>query len=127
MSKGREEELCVRARAAYLILEGRVEEAVEILADYYGVPRVRVMIGLPPRCGAALGCYVPSKRTIYLRSSEEYRNPHVVLHEFYHHLRSALGHHRGTEGRADGYASESLEALRRGACRGLGEYEDGHG
>jgi len=126
MGGGVEGELCVRARAVALILDGRVEEAVEMLAGYYGVPRPRVRVGLPPRCSRALGCYVASKRTIYLRSSEEYRNPLVVLHEFYHHLRSLLGRHRGTEGRADMYALESLEAYRRGAC-GLGEYEGGHG
>jgi hypothetical protein len=127
MGSGSGDELCVRARAAALILEGRVEEAVEMLADYYGVLRPRVRVGLPPRCSGALGCYVPSKRTIYLRSSEEYRNPLVVLHEFYHHLRSILGRHRGTEGRADRYALESLEALRRGVCWRSGEYEGSHG
>ncbi|MEB3851508.1 MAG: hypothetical protein LRS49_02850 [Desulfurococcales archaeon] len=113
---GEAEELCVRARAAALILEGRVEEAVAELARYYGVPAPRVRVGLPRGCRRALGCYVPARRTIYLRSSSEYRDPFVVLHEFYHHLRSLLGRHRGTERHADRYAAESIEALERGVC-----------
>ncbi|MEB2837380.1 MAG: hypothetical protein GSR80_000480 [Desulfurococcales archaeon] len=120
---GSREELCVRARAARLVLEGRAEEALRLLASYYGVPVPALRVGLPRRCRRALGCYVASRRTIYVRSSAEYRDPLVVLHEFYHHLRSRLGRHRGTERHADEYALEALRALGEGVC--LGEEEGG--
>ena len=110
-------EECLLARAVRLIEEGRVEEALEELSGYYGVPPPRVRVGLPKRCRNALGCYVASKKTIYLRSSEEYRDPFVVLHEFYHHIRWRLGSHRGTERHADQYALKAIQLARSGACQ----------
>ena len=108
---GDEEE--VLAEAVRLILEGRPEEALELLSRHYGVRPPRLRVGLPKGCRRALGCYVPSRRTIYVRSSSEYMDPFVVLHEFYHHLRSRLGRHRGTEKGADGFALRAIEAYRR--------------
>ena len=116
--------MCVKVRAARLVFDGRAEEALRLLASYYGVPVPALRVGLPRGCRRALGCYVASRRTIYVRSSAEYRDPFVVLHEFYHHLRRRLGRHRGTERHADEYALEALRALGEGAC--LGE-EDGGG
>jgi len=113
--RGEEEAL---AEAVRLVLEGRPEEAVEMLSRFYGVRPPEVRVGLPKGCRRALGCYVPSKRTIYLRSSEEYMDPFVVLHEFYHHLRYRLGRHRGTEKGADQFALRALEAYRRLYGRG---------
>ena len=106
------------ARAVQLIILGRAEEALEELSTYYGVPPPRLRVGLPKRCLRALGCYVPRERTIYVRSSEEYRDPFVVLHEFYHHLRWRMGRHRGTEKHADRFAARALEAWRRLLARG---------
>jgi hypothetical protein len=42
-----------------------------------------------------------------------FREPFVVLHEFYHHLRTALDRkHRGTEKYADEFAREFIEAYK---------------
>ncbi len=103
-------DLLVRARAVELILEGRVEEALELLSKHYGVRPPRVKVGLPKKHARSLACYDPSRRLICLRSSEELRNPLVVLHEYYHHLRFTMGKHRGTEKHADKYALESYRA-----------------
>jgi hypothetical protein len=119
-----EAEECALARAVRLIAEGRAEEAIEELSRFYNVPPPRMRVGLPRRCRRALGCYVAARRTIYLRSSDEYVNPFVVLHEFYHHIRSVLGKHRGTERHADAFALRAIEAARRGAC-GSGRDEEG--
>jgi len=105
----REGDAVVRARAVALILEGETEKALEILSKFYGVPTPRVKVGLPKGRYGALGCYVPGKRTIYFRSSDEYRNPFVVLHEFYHHIRYFAGKHRGTERGANEYALKSIQ------------------
>ncbi|HEV2226795.1 MAG TPA: hypothetical protein VGR56_08340, partial [Nitrososphaerales archaeon] len=53
-----------------------------------------------------------------LAASREYLyDPFVMIHEFYHHLRSASGRHRGTEKDADRFALDFIEAYRR---RGAG-------
>ena len=101
------------ARAVQLILEGKPEQALQELSKYYKVKPPRLQIGLPKKCKKALGCYVPRTQTIHLRSSEEYTDPFVILHEYYHHLRSRLGRHRGTEKHADQYALRAIIAWRR--------------
>jgi len=101
------------ALAVQLILEGDPEGALQLLSQHYGVPEPRLRVGLPSRCRRALGCYVARERTIYVRSRSEYRDPFVILHEYYHHLRWRMGRHRGTEKHADRYALRALEAWRR--------------
>ncbi len=108
MSGPSSSEASVRAYAVELILEGEAEEALALLSRYYGVARPGLVVGLPKRHKRAYGCYDPVKRLICVRSSAEYRNPFVVLHEFYHHLRFFFGKHRGTEKGADRYALESI-------------------
>ncbi len=108
MEKIMDKEAIVRARAVWLILEGRAEEALRLLSNYYGVPVPRLRVGLPKKCRKALGCYVAGERMIYVRSSDEFMNPFVIMHEYYHHLRSMHGRHRGTERYADKYAYESI-------------------
>ncbi len=99
----------VRAKAVKLILDGRAEDAIKLLSDYYGISTPKIKIGLPKGHRSAYGCYVAGKKTIYLRSSREYRDPFIVLHEYYHHLRTYLGKHRGTEKHANRYALESIK------------------
>lgn len=103
--------MMARARAAWLIMRGDVEGALALLSQYYGVSAPRVRVGLPRGRRGVAGCYDPARATIYVRSRVELRNPLVVLHEFYHHLRYVLGEHRGTEKHADRYAAESVRAL----------------
>ncbi len=98
----------LRAYAVLLILRGSAEEALRRLSEYYGVPAPRLRVGLPKRHARALGCYEPRRRLICLRSSREYRDPFVVLHEFYHHLRSSRAEFAGSEKSADNYALSSI-------------------
>ena len=106
-------EEAVLARAALLVLEGSPEEAVEILAGIHGVPVPRIKIGLPRRYSRVLGCYDHRRRLICLRSSSEYRNPLVVLHEYYHHLRAARAEYSGYEKGADRFAARAVLACLR--------------
>ncbi|MCE4624590.1 MAG: hypothetical protein F7C35_01825 [Desulfurococcales archaeon] len=103
----------ILAWAVQLILDGRTEEALELLSRQYNVKPPKLRIGLPKGCKKALGCYVARTRTIHLRSSTEYMNPFVVLHEFYHHIRFRIGRHRGTEKGADRFALRAIEAWKR--------------
>ena len=98
----------LKFRVVRNILRGDVEKALEELSEFYGVETPRVKVGMPKGRSKALGCYVPSKRTIYLRDREAYYNPVVVLHEFYHHLRTFAGEHRGSERLANFFAYDFL-------------------
>lgn len=104
-----ESEEIIRAKAVKLILEGRAEEALKLLSQHYRIETPNIKIGLPKGHRNVFACYIPGKKTIYIRSSREYRDPYIVLHEYYHHLRSFLGKHRGTEKYANKYALESIK------------------
>ena len=101
-----------KASIVWLILNGKAEKALEILAKKHGVRVPNVEVGLPKRGKAkALGCYNGKKRTIFVLNSDISRDPFVILHEFYHHLRTAGdARHRGTEKYANAFANEFIEA-----------------
>ncbi len=103
----------VRAKAVELVLDGYSDKAFILLSDFYRIPPPRVRIGVKGSY-KALGCYDPARRLICFRDSDTYKNPFIALHEFYHHLRSVPGTHRGTERHADTYALMSIEYYRRG-------------
>ncbi|ABN69775.1 hypothetical protein Smar_0669 [Staphylothermus marinus F1] len=108
LSNGFISEEIVRAYATYLIVRGDAEKALSMLSIYYRIITPRIRIGLPKKHSKALGCYDPVKKTICLRSSEEYRNPFVILHEYYHHLRNSRREYLGNEKYADRYALKSI-------------------
>ncbi len=107
------EEQRARALAVALILEGKAEEAIRILSKHYKIPAPKIVMGARGRYDI-YGCYDPRRREICLRDSDIYVNPFVVLHEFYHHLRSVQGRHRGVEKYADKYAVDSINYYREG-------------
>ncbi len=102
----------INGQIVHMILRGDIEEALDILSKIYGVEKPRVKVGLPKGKSRVLGVYVPSKKTIYLKSREQYYNPLVILHEFYHHLRVFGGKHRGSEENANKFALKFLEDYR---------------
>jgi hypothetical protein len=61
----------------------------------------------------ALAVYVHEKNTIYASNSDMLYNPFVILHEFYHHIRSKSGEHKGTEKNADAFAIEFMKSYLR--------------
>ena len=99
-----------KARVVQLILRKEADEALEILSQHYrvGVPMLRV--GMPKRSGAKAGCYVSGTKMIHVASMEKLYDPFVILHEFYHHLRTQGGQHRGTEKYANTFAKEYIMA-----------------
>jgi threonine synthase len=99
----------------HLIINGKQEDALEILAKTYQVKTPRLKVGLPKgHKTKALGCYTAQKETISVQNSDIMSNPFVILHEFYHHLRSKAVDktHRGTEKNADKFALEFIEAYK---------------
>jgi Zn-dependent peptidase ImmA (M78 family) len=96
-----------------LILNGKAESALELLAKTYRVNVPNLRVGLPKKHKTkAYGTYTAKDQTISVLNSDILVNPFVILHEFYHHLRSkgVDKMHRGTEGNANKFAIEFLIA-----------------
>jgi len=103
-------EVSFRASVVALILEGKPEEALKILSGYYNVESPRLEVGMPKRHTGKAGCYLASKATICVACREYLFDPRIIIHEFYHHLRSSGGKHRGTEKHADNFVREFIVA-----------------
>ena len=97
----------------WLILNGKTESALELLAKTYRVSVPNLKVGLPKKHKTkACGTYTAKDQTISVLNSDILVNPFVIIHEFYHHLRSkgVDKMHRGTEGNADKFAIDFLIA-----------------
>jgi len=95
------------------ILEGKPEQALRLLSNYYGVVAPDLRVGTVKRHRRVLGCYLPNEERIYLSKSEYLSNPFIILHEFYHHLRTSSGKKRQAEKRADQFANTFIEDFNR--------------
>lgn len=110
-----------KARIVALILAGKPEDALVVLAEQYKVKVPALRVGLPKRHKhKAYGCYTAQTQTISVLNSDILLNPFVILHEFYHHLRSKAVDrmHRGTEDNADRFAMDYISAYRAAALSG---------
>jgi hypothetical protein len=102
----------------WLILNGKTEEALELLSKNYKVNVPELKVGLPKGHKiTAFGCYTSKSQTISVLNSDILVNPFVIVHEFYHHLRSkgVDKMHRGTEKNADRFALDFIEAYKKAA------------
>jgi hypothetical protein len=102
-----------KARIVFLILSKEPEKALNQLSSYYKVQAPNIKIGMPKGQTKRRGCYNASNRTIFLSHRDAVYNPHIVLHEFYHHLRSQGEKHKGTERLANEFAREYLIEYRK--------------
>jgi len=98
-----------------MILSHDAEEALTSLAEHFNVDAPALRVGLPRGHVNVAGCYVVEKETIYVANSEGLADPFLILHEFYHHLRSVSGIHRGTERYANRFAREFIEKYKERA------------
>lgn len=102
----------------WLILNSKPEEALELLAKNYKVNVPDLKVGLPKGHKIkAHGCYIAKNQTITVLNSDVLTNPFVIIHEFYHHLRSKSVDrmHKGTEKNADKFAIGFIEAYKAAA------------
>jgi hypothetical protein len=108
----------MQARIVYMILNKRTEQALKSLAEFYHIRPPDIAVGtIKGRRRTVYAVYVPKERKIYALNSDIFYNPFVILHEFYHHLRSQGGTHRGTERHADLYAKGFLNSFFEVASR----------
>jgi len=103
----------------WLILDGKAEKALGLLSEHFKVRMPSIKVGLPKgRRSTALGCYSSRDRTISVLNSDALKEPFIIIHEFYHHLRtSADARHKGTEKHADEFAKGFIEAYESEARR----------
>jgi len=109
-----------KVQVVALILNGKTEAALELLAQNYGVSVPKLKVGLPKgHKTAAYGCYTAKTQTITVLNSDVLVSPFVIIHEFYHHLRSKAVDrmHRGTEGNADKFAVNFLTQYQLAALK----------
>jgi hypothetical protein len=99
-----------KAKVVRLVLSKDTEEAVELASQHYRIAKPKLRVGMPKRHSKKLACYVANNRTIYVFKREFLCNPHVILHEFYHHLRNSTSTQKGLEKHADRFAEDFLKA-----------------
>ena len=109
---GSEEEM--KASVVALILDSRPEDAIGLLSRWYKVAEPRLGVGVVEGRTKGIAAVYSLRRKEILAARREYLyDPFVMIHEFYHHLRSLSGKHRGTEKQADRFAGDFIGAYRR--------------
>ena len=102
-----------KPQIVHLIMNQKTEEALILLAKHYKVTVPQLKVGLPKGHKKNIyGCYTSKNQTISVLNCDFLGNAFVILHEFYHHLRSKSidRQHKGTEKNADRFAAEFLKA-----------------
>jgi hypothetical protein len=103
-----------KAQIVRMILEKQTEKALEKLSELYQVTPPKIVVGtIKGKRRTVYALYYPKERKIYALNSEIFFNPFVVLHEYYHHIRSKLGIHRGSERNANTFAQEFIDSYRK--------------
>ncbi len=112
----------LKATVVWLIVNGKTEKALGLLAQHYHVDIPKIVVGLPKgRRGTAAACYDAQHKMISVSNSDAIKNPFIVLHEFYHHLRTCPDmKHRGTEKHANGFAKQFIQAYQAEVARASG-------
>jgi len=114
MAEVSEQEERMKAGAVWLILDSKPEDAISLLCKWYRVSRPRLLVGvLEGKTKGVAAVYSVRRREILAARREYLYDPFVIIHEFYHHLRSTSGKHRGTEKQADKFALDFIAAYRR--------------
>jgi hypothetical protein len=112
LSKMLTSEWLLKAKAVRLILSRDTEKAIALLSQHYRIAKPKLTVGMPKRHSKRVACYVAKKQTIHVSHREIRYNPHIILHEFYHHLRNVTSTQKGLEKHADKFAIDYLKAYK---------------
>jgi len=100
-----------KAKIVYLILNKKTEEALQNLSNFYNVIPPEITVGtIKGKRRTVYAVYVQRESKIYCINSDIFYNPFIVLHEFYHHIRTKGGVHRGSEKYANLYAKSFIDS-----------------
>jgi hypothetical protein len=103
-----------KARIVYMILNKRTEEALEYLSNLYNTVTPKIVVGtVKGKRKTVYAVYLQKESKIYAINSDIFYNPFVVLHEFYHHIRTKAGAHRGSEKNANTYAKSFIDSYNK--------------
>ena len=100
-----------KAKVVYMILNKKTEEALQNLSKFYKVIPPEITVGtIKGKRRTVYAVYVQRESRIYCINSEIFYNPFIVLHEYYHHLRTKGGIHKGSEKHANMYAKSFIDS-----------------
>jgi hypothetical protein len=103
-----------KAKIVYMILNRKTEEALQSLSKFYNITPPEIVVGtIKGKRRSVYAVYVQKESKIYAINSDIFYNPFVVLHEFYHHIRTKGGIHRGSEKHANMYAKDFVDAYKK--------------
>lgn len=104
----------MKAYIVALILDSKTEDAISTLCRWYRVEEPRLGVGVVEGKTKGVAAVYSLRRKEILAAKREFLyNPFVIIHEFYHHLRSTSGSHRGTEKQADKFAADYVAAYKK--------------
>ena len=103
-----------KTKIVYMILNKRTEEALQNLSRFYNTTQHEIVVGtVKGKRKTVYAVYVQKESKIYAINSDVFYNPFIILHEFYHHIRTKGGIHRGSEKNANRYAKSFIDAYVR--------------
>ena len=103
-----------KAKVVHLILNKKTEEALKSLSKFYRISPPEITVGtIKGKRRTVYAVYVQKESKIYCINSDIFYNPFIVLHEFYHHIRTKGGIHRGSEKYANTYARDFIDSYKK--------------
>jgi hypothetical protein len=103
-----------KAKVVYMILNKKTEEALQNLSKFYKVIPPEITVGtIKGKRRTVYAVYVQGESKIYCINSDVFYNPFIVLHEFYHHIRTKGGIHKGSEKHANIYAKSFIDSYKK--------------
>ena len=103
-----------KTKIVYMILNKKTEEALQHLSKFYNMTPPEIVVGtVKGKRKTVYAVYVQKESKIYATNSDVFYNPFIILHEFYHHIRTNGGIHRGSEKNANRYAKSFIDAYNR--------------
>ena len=103
-----------KAKVVQMIIDKKTEEALHSLSTHYKVNPPQIVVGtIKGKRRTVYAVYVQRERKIYCINSDIFYNPFIVLHEFYHHIRTTGGIHKGSEKYANNYAKGFIESYNK--------------
>ena len=102
-----------KAYIVQLIIDKKTEQAIESLSRFYEIKPPQIVVGtIKGKRRTVYAVYVQRESKIYCINSDIFYNPFIIMHEFYHHLRTTAGVHKGSEKRANMYARDFIDSYK---------------
>jgi hypothetical protein len=102
-----------KAYIVQLIIEKKTEQAIESLSRFYEIKPPQIVVGtIKGKRRTVYAVYVQRESKIYCINSDIFYNPFIIMHEFYHHLRTTAGVHKGSEKHANMYARDFIDSYK---------------